>query len=307
MKNIFPVKGILPVLQTPFLQDHNLDWTAHQELIRHALDSGANGFLVPGVASEVEWLHYEEREALIRSTVRLTGGRVPVIGGASADELKDCAAYGTLCLSAGADAFLTAVPQNLYLQSTQEQIRFFRELASSVPLPLIIQDLQFAGPGLHLEMMKELYDSIPSLIGFKVETISAGLKYTALRKQLGGDCFLSGGWAVTQLIEALDRGVDAMIPEASMIPVYRRIFDCHRTGDRDGALKWFRNLLPILAFSNQELYTSIAFFKKLLVRKGIFRTSICRADLFNWDEYNSKIGDELIFDYLELETSCIKS
>jgi 4-hydroxy-tetrahydrodipicolinate synthase len=35
--------------------------------------------------------------------------------------------------------------------------------------------------------------------------------------------YIAGGWAVTQMIEALDRGIDAIIPESSMARVYTAI------------------------------------------------------------------------------------
>jgi hypothetical protein len=94
---------------------------------------------------------------------------------------------------------------------------------------------------------------------------------------------------VTQLIEALDRGVDAMIPEASMVGVYHAIFAAHRAGRRDEALRLFRLLLPVIAYTNQEIVTAIAFFKRLLVRKGIFQTETLRWPGVRWDSYNTRM------------------
>lgn len=106
------------------------------------------------------------------------------------------------------------------------------------------------------------------------------------------------------MIEALDRGVDAMIPECSMVAVYSRVFGLHRAGMRQPATALFHRLLPILAFSNQDLRTSIAFFKRLLCRKGIFASEAMRGKPFPWDPYNTRVAGELIGHYLELETSC---
>ena len=103
------------------------------------------------------------------------------------------------------------------------------------------------------------------------------------------------------MIEALDRGVDALMPECSMVPVYVRIASLHRAGQREAALCLFRELLPVLTYTNQEIRTSIAFFKELLVRKGIFRTAAMRGTPFAWDQYNRRIAEELIDLYLTLE------
>jgi 4-hydroxy-tetrahydrodipicolinate synthase len=66
-------------------------------------------------------------------------------------------------------------------------------------------------------------------------------------------------------------------------------------------LHLFRALIPVLAFTNQELLTSIAFFKRLLVRKGIFTSDTMRMSGFQWDPYNRRIAEELIDEYLRLE------
>lgn len=89
-----------------------------------------------------------------------------------------------------------------------------------------------------------------------------------------------------------------------MIRVYRAIYENHKSGNRDLAIHIFRELLPILSFTNQELNISIAFFKRLLVRKGIFKYPTMRFE-FNWDSYNLRIADELISHYLKLENSLL--
>ena len=153
-------------------------------------------------------------------------------------------------------------------------------------VPLIVQDLQWNGPGLDIECIAEMAGGFRRLPGIKIETVPAGPKYTRVRERLGEDFYIAGGWAVPQMIEALDRGVDALMPECSMIPVYVRIARLHASGQREAAVDLFRELLPVLAYTNQEIRTSIAFFKELLVRKGIFRTAVLRGTPFAWDRYN---------------------
>ena len=104
-----------------------------------------------------------------------------------------------------------------------------------------------------------------------------------------------------QMIEALDRGVDAMIPESSMVKVYSKIFRYFVDDQRVKSLQLFRRLLPVLTFSNQDLGTSIAFFKRLLVKKGIFQNATVRNPDCALDSYQLRVADELINYYLDLE------
>ena len=294
----FALRGIVPVLQTPFRVDGAVDESSFHRLVAAATREGAAGFLVPAVASEASYLTDEERDLLIDAAV---GSQLPVIAGCSADTAQVAEGHARRARRLGAAACLASVPDGLRADPVR-LTRFFQAIADAAELPLVVQDLQFDGPGLSLDTIERLAGEVPGFAGLKIETVPAGPKYTAVRQRLG-NVFLAGGWAVPQLIEALDRGVDAMIPEASMVSVYVRIAGLHGSGRRDDAIREFRALLPVLAFANQELWTSIAFFKRLLVRRGIFRTGALRGPAFPWDEHNERIAEELIGLYLEVEGS----
>jgi 4-hydroxy-tetrahydrodipicolinate synthase len=294
--------GIIPVLQTPFEESGAVDRAGLLRLVEDALTANAAGILYPAVASEVAWLSATERTDLLREVVATVKGRVPVIAGASS---PDAEVSRTLCQTAreiGASACLIAVPPACYA-APETTVRFFEQATAGCRLPLVIQDLEFNGPGLALDTMQALADALPALAGWKIETVPAGPKYTAVRQRFGAHCHISGGWAAAQMIETLDRGVDAMIPEASMVRVYHAIYTAHRAGRRDEALRLFRLLLPVIAYTNQEIVTSIAFFKRLLVRKRIFQTETLRWPGFQWDPFNSRIAEELISHALATEAS----
>ena len=293
-------RGIVPVLQTPFDQDGNIDIESLNHLVEDAVGAGASGILAPAVASEVDYLARPERHGLVRTIAGALSGRRPFFVGASSDHIVECVEFARLAEQAGAAAYLVAVPEALY-HSPDEIPGFFQAVASASGLPLVIQDLQWNGPGLTLDTLRRLKETIPTLAGIKIETVPAGPKYTDVREEFGEAFYVCGGWAVPQMIEALDRGVDAMIPEASMVRVYAAIHRLYAAGDRRKAAEVFRDLLPVLAFANQEIRVSIAFFKALLVRKGIFRFETMRWPGFRWDAYNRRIAEELVDFYLDLE------
>lgn len=109
------------------------------------------------------------------------------------------------------------------------------------------------------------------------------------------------------MIEAMDRGVDAFIPEASIVRLYSAIWRRYEAGYRQDAVRLFRELLPVIAFTNQEIRLSIAFFKRLLVKKEIFRTSAMRLEGFVWDAHSLRVADELIEHLAALEARPIYS
>lgn len=292
--------GIVPVVQTPFDDRNRIDFEGVARLVEEAIAAGAAGLLTPVVASEVAYLSAEERRQLVRHVSATVSRRVPLLVGASADDPVECRAMTKVAEEVGAAAVLIAVPQMLYA-APNCLMMFFRQAVSNESLPLVIQDFQFGGPGLSMDMIRRLHDALPTLRGLKIETVPAGPKYTCVREAFGAEFYIAGGWAIMQMIEALDRGVDAMIPESSMVRLYVAIDALYRAGERDAARRLFHSLLPVLAFTNQEVATSIAFFKRLLVRKGIFRGAALRWPGFAWDRYNERIADELIDAVLAME------
>jgi dihydrodipicolinate synthase/N-acetylneuraminate lyase len=61
MKQLFPLHGIVTVLNTPFSAKGEIDFSALQKNVGYALDAGVAGFLVPAMASEVYKLSETER------------------------------------------------------------------------------------------------------------------------------------------------------------------------------------------------------------------------------------------------------
>jgi 4-hydroxy-tetrahydrodipicolinate synthase len=172
-------------------------------------------------------------------------------------------------------------------------------LSDGGSVPLLLQDWDPAGEGFPLDLIARIANEVESLVGLKVEVVPAGPKLTAIRERFGNRFHLSGGWTVLQLIEALDRGVDAFMPTA-LHEIYTALDKRYRAGDRSGAVELFREVLPVLAFSNQHLNTSIHFFKHLLHAEAVYTSARCRVSAQQFDRYHRRVADELIGYAIEL-------
>lgn len=137
----------------------------------------------------------------------------------------------------------------------------------------------------------------------KVETVPAGPKYSRILAATDGRIHVSGGWAVTQMLDGLERGVHAFTPEGSMVAIYRTIMARYLAGDRESARDLFERLLPVLAFANQHIDVSVQFFKRVLVAKGVFRTSVVREPILRFDDVQERFAAGLVARVLELEQS----
>lgn len=280
--------GIVTVLNTPFRADDAVDLDSLAANVRLALDAEVSGFLIPALASEAGKLSRQERLDMVRAVVQAVEGRVPVIGGASAAAQAERCDYAEHLIALGCDGVLVSIPYT----NDEAYERDMREVARRTPF-LMIQDWDFQGYGLPVPLITRLSQEIEAFQSLKVEVVPAGVKYSEVLAATHGRLHVAGGWAVTQCIEALDRGVHSLMP-TGMHVLYTAIYQRYKRDQRADAQRLFRGLLPVLAFSNQHLDISIHFFKRLLHREGVYATPNVRQPILPFDAYHERISDELI-------------
>ncbi len=290
MKNLLNLHGIVTVLNTPFTCNNHLDVKSLKLNVKNAVKSGVAGFLAPAMASEVDRLTLNERKIMIDAVLEASEGKVPVIGGASATTDKERFTITQDLIDAGCAGILVNIP---YQQGKEENLRqSIQRLDELNPPFLMIQDCCFTGGGMPVQFILELYEEIESFKAIKIEVVPAGVKYSRIIKETNNTLHVSGGWAVMQMIEALDRGVHAFMPTA-MHQIYTCIYDLYFK-NRAKAVGLFNQLLPVLAFSNQHLDISIRFFKRLLYKQKVFQTDKVREPIMVFDKIHEKIADEMI-------------
>ena len=296
MKTLFPLHGILPVLNTPFDKDDRVDYAALRAQVDEALRAGVSGFLVPAMASEVNALTFHEKLTIMEHVLDQVAGRVPVFAGCAAPSLDGSRKILRAFLQLGCRQVLIQLP----FMKKEQFSHDFMTLADEGPEVIMLQDWDATGYGLPDDLIAGLFEEVPAFRCLKIEAVPAGVKYSRILELTGGRLNVSGGWAVTQMPEGLMRGVHAFMP-TGMHWIYTRIFNLYKSGDEMGAVKLFHEILPVLAFSNQHLDISIHFFKRLLWRQGIYPTPAVRSGLLPFDKIHRTIADELIKKIIEIE------
>ncbi|WP_020532620.1 dihydrodipicolinate synthase family protein [Flexithrix dorotheae] len=296
MKKLYPLHGIVTVLNTPFAENGEIDFNALQKNVEEALLAGISGFLVPAMASEVHTLTLREKLKMIEVVLERVNQKVPVFAGTAAPSLKDSADFLRACKKIGVREFLIQLP----FQNENQFKQDFYKLAEQDPEVIMLQDWDAGNQGLPDHLIMELFNTVPAFRCLKVETVPAGLKYSRMLELSNGTMNISGGWAVANMPEAIKRGVHAFMP-TGMHWIYSRIFRDFQQGDDKNALELFHQILPILAFSNQHLDISIHFFKRLLWRQGIYPTPNLRKNTLPFDHIHQEIADQLINQIILIE------
>ncbi|WP_282160429.1 dihydrodipicolinate synthase family protein [Ulvibacterium marinum] len=292
---LFPLHGIVTVLNTPFTKEDTIDFPALKKNVRYALQAGVAGFLVPAMASEVYKLSPSERLEMVATVLEVSEG-VPVIAGIGANDLAASKKLLKSHLALGCKNVLFQIP---YENDAQFK-NHFSELAHLGPEMIMLQDWDFSGNGLQDSLICDLFDKCEAFRCLKIETVPAGIKYSRILKLTQGRLNLSGGWAVSQMLEGLQRGVHAFMP-TGMHYSYTKIYRLYSSGKIEEAQELFQRILPVLAFSNQHLDISIHFFKRLLFKQGIYNTPNSRKPILEFDALHQKIADGHIMNIIGLE------
>ncbi|WP_051554505.1 dihydrodipicolinate synthase family protein [Maribacter antarcticus] len=297
-KKLCALQGIVTVLNTPFTSNDKIDMAALRNHVKEAINAGVSGFLVPAMAAEVYKLSEVERMDMVATVLETVAGRVPVIAGAGETDLLKSKKLLKGYIGLGCENVLFQIP----FENEKQFRKHFMELAELEPEMIMLQDWDATGYGLLDELICDLFTNVEAFRCLKIESVPAGIKYSRILELTEGRLNISGGWAVTQMLEGLRRGVHAFMP-TGMHYSYTSIYNYYVNGNFEEAEKLFAQILPILAFSNQHLDISIHFFKRLLYRQGIYPTANVRKPSLPFDFIHQEIAERHIDTIMEIEAN----
>ena len=299
MKTLYPLEGVVPIINTPFTDDDQIDYKSLVRLVEQGIRDGITGCIVPAVASEVVKLSDAERNQLAAEVISLAAGRINVTVGVSDADPGRSRDLAERALAAGADGILCAVPMAI-IDDKGRVKRYFHEVAQAGMPMLMVQDLHWGGYGMGLDTIMELWQEIESFRCLKLETVPAGYKMTQLAEASSRTMCIGSGWSLPQLIEALDRGAHFLTTTAINKP-FVRIFRLYRAGERAAAIDLFDSILPFLAFAHQHIDVSINFYKRYCKRRGLFATTRVRPPVLPFDRYHERITAEIVEQMIAIE------
>ncbi len=291
------LQGIFPVLPTLFTNDNQVDLDAQRRVIRFALDAGAQGLVFPGVASEYNHLTLPEREALMALVAKEAGGKVPLVGGASAATAAEVIAAGRIAMKHGIRYLMIMAPQGLGPDLAAHRA-FFAEIAEGlIGAEIILQNAPVpTGAGLRAGAIIEIASSIPAITYVKEETLPSGPAITAIRdakiSHLKG---VFGGGGARYIIDELDRGACGAMPAVELTDLHVALWQAYAEGDHAQARKLYRLSLPLLVA--QAIYR-MRLTKHVLAKRGIAEALHVRAALPEMDAFTQRDVDTMLADLL---------
>jgi 4-hydroxy-tetrahydrodipicolinate synthase len=249
--NLAELRGVIPAIVTPFNRAQEVDHGTLETLTDRLVSGGVHAIMATGGTGEFPHLDPVERAAVVRSIAQVAAGRVPVLAGTAACDLRQTLGLAEDAVAAGADAII-CVPPYYFPLPTVALLDYFTQLAARSPVPLFIYNNPlYTGNPLAPELIVELLE-LPNVAGLKqseddlgqlVEIIHQVRVVRDLRKGLftGIDSQFTG---------ALASGADGIFSTAAGI-VPRQVvdlFDAAERGDYAEARRIQLDLQPLNRF-----------------------------------------------------------
>ena len=131
--------GSIVAIVTPFRKG-KVDERAFADLIEWQIANGTNGIVPCGTTGESATLTHEEHHRVIKLTVEVVKGRVPVIAGTGSNSTDEAISLTQHAREAGADGALLITPY--YNKPSQEGLyRHYKAVAEAVDMPLVLYNI----------------------------------------------------------------------------------------------------------------------------------------------------------------------
>ena len=130
-------KGVFPAVTTKFHADGSLDMDLFFKNIDFQLAAGVHGIILGGTLGESSVLSQEEKITLTRETVNYVNGRVPVVLNIAEGATQDALFWAKKAEKLGASGLMILPPMR-YAADAREVVAYFKAVANSTKLPMMI-------------------------------------------------------------------------------------------------------------------------------------------------------------------------
>lgn len=181
-KRIFT--GAATALVTPMNNDFSVNFDRLESLVDEQIKGGIDALIICGTTGEKSTLNYEEHINVIKTAVKTSAGRVPIIAGAGSNDTVYSVGLCNEAIDVGADALLLVTP---YYNKTSQAglVAHYNYIADRVNAPIILYNVPSrTGVNILPETYKEL-SKHPNIVATK--EANGDISSVAKTKQLCGN------------------------------------------------------------------------------------------------------------------------
>ncbi|WP_334015914.1 4-hydroxy-tetrahydrodipicolinate synthase [Alteromonas sp. S167] len=132
--------GSYVALVTPMFENGDIDYKSLEKLVKFHVEQGTHGIVSVGTTGESATLPFDEHVDVVRETVAMASGAIPVIAGSGANSTAEAIFLTEQLGAVGVDGFLSVVP---YYNKPQQagMVAHFNAIANASDLPVILYNV----------------------------------------------------------------------------------------------------------------------------------------------------------------------
>ncbi|HEY2347534.1 MAG TPA: dihydrodipicolinate synthase family protein [Puia sp.] len=238
-------KGIYPAFLTPFHPDDSIHFEMFKKNLDAQLEAGIDGIILGGSLGEASTLTREEKMSLLRFVGHAIGRPVPVIMNIAEQSTIEAIQFALDAEKNGADGLMLLPPMR-YRADDRETVEYFRRIAESVSIPIMIYNNPYDYKiEVTLNMFGELAE-IPNIQAVKESTRDVS-NVSRMKNKFGNRFRILCG-VDTLALEEFALGADGWVCglgdafPAETVAIFRLM----KAGRYQEALDIYRWFLPVL-------------------------------------------------------------
>jgi len=250
-------KGVFPAVTTKFTANDELDLATFERNIKAQLAAGVDGIILGGTLGEASSLSDDEKETLVKTTVSIVEGKVPVVLNIAEQTTKGAIQAAEKAKSHGALGLMMLPPMR-YKADDRETVTYYKAVANSTDLPIMVYNNPIDYKiEVTLDMFSELAEC-PNIQAVKEST--RDISNITRMKNRFGDRFNILSGVDTLALESMLMGADGWV--AGLVCAFPRetvaIYRLQKAGKLKEALEIYRWFLPLLELDiNAKLVQNI--------------------------------------------------
>ncbi len=251
-------EGVMPAVTTKFTDQDTLDLVNFEVNIHAQLKAGVNGIILGGTLGEASTLTDDEKRTIVRKAVEIVDGKVPVVMNIAEQTTSGAIDAAKKAKEDGASGLMMLPPMR-YKADDRETVTYFKKVANSTSLPIMIYNNPVDyGIEVTLDMFEELLRDCPNIQAVKESTRDLS-NITRIKNRFGDRLAILSG-VDTLALESVFMGADGWV--AGLVCAFPAetvaIFNLAKAGRTQEALEIYRWFLPLLELDiNTKLVQNI--------------------------------------------------
>jgi 4-hydroxy-tetrahydrodipicolinate synthase len=267
------LKGIYPIVPTPFLDNGAVDYPSIQRLIAFMAAKGVHGLVIMGALGEGHKLTEGERAEIISTYRKLLPDGMALVVGVRAPATDPARLMAQKARDLGADAVLLG-PHNV--QKDGALLTYYRRVSNAAQIPCIIHDYPaVTGISMSVELLGRIAEACENIGHVKLEDPPTGAKIQALAASTGSGLAVFGALGGMYALEELELGAVGIMTGFVYAELLVRLFELTQAEQWQAAADLFYDFLPLNRWEFQP-GIGVSLRKNVLKRLGVFATAKVR-------------------------------